>query len=251
MKRLMGRHSLWVLMVLLTAASCRRHDETNKILDGQAINTTFTAVPIQATQQMSVLVKDTLSAAIPVINRIGTSSTDFAPLTGPDGSLNYGLTLTNNRFGSATYVVQFKDSTNATIAFNSSTSTFKSLVLTGTGSSALFTSTISLVISIQTEGNVNTDKFLAGALNFIGSSNNITYTFPSPGIAVTFLGVTRGPMTASGTGPMSQLVTGTFTYSSTHILDGSINWEGNQGTIHLNDFAAGILNLNQIRHILQ
>jgi hypothetical protein len=242
-----------LLSVILALSSCHKDQEPNKIIDGVPLNTTEIVIPGQAGQQFYALVRDLSTFLVPILNRLQQTGLSFSELSGPDGQMRYTFTTTERHYNSANYSIQFRDSNNTAIdpiQNQNSTTTVKSIDITGTGSSSQFNFTIAATLTIETVGDLNSKKRITGSSSFNGSSYSMTFTIDSPGLTGTESGLTEGTFSSSGTGPNSQPTTLQLICSFEHTADGSISWEDRSGGFHIEPDASAFIVTNQERLFL-
>lgn len=239
---------------LCSFLSCKREREPNKIIDGLPINSTETVVPAQMAQQFFLLIRDGLNEIVPVFNRLGRVDPppDFSELT-PVGSNVYEFSVTEKHYGSVTFKINFKDTSGNSIdpiANNTSTMTVRSVHITASGTSSLFTYSQDLVLTLETAGLLSSDKRLTGNSTFTGATDAVTFTFVPPGSNSTFQGLTNGMVLGSGSGPSNQNISITLTFSSNHEADGQIAWLGREAAIHFLDNGVGYVATKESRTII-
>lgn len=239
---------------VLFFTACQRKDTPNKFIDTLPIDTTVTVVPGIAAKQMILLKNVGLTIAIPVMNRLGQAGSTFPELQGPDINTRYSFSYSDATLGTVTFTLQFRDTNDQVIdpiANVVSTNTLKGAVFAATGQSPGFSYTENLEIILETSGIADSDKSLTGTSHFVGAGYDITFTFPAPGVVASFNGLTKGRVTASGTGgPSSLPMTMNLTFSSDHQGNGDIAWDGLQGKIHTNDNGTGVIVTNQARYLI-
>jgi len=237
---------LMLSILFLPLAACKRDKEPNKIIDGLPINNTVTVVPAQMAQQIYLVTRDAMIEFIPVINRLdqGNSAPGFSELTGPDGQSRYTFSKVEKHYGSATFTIQFIDGSGNVIdpiSSLTSTTTLATARITTAGTSAQFTYTQNLVVTLQTPGILTSDKRLTGTTTFTGATDTLTMVYPAPGALCGFEGLVDGSSNGSGTGPLAQTITLTLNYSPDRNADGLLQWEGQNGGIHFIDTGSGFL----------
>lgn len=244
-----------IFLILVACAAlnaCEKKKEPNKILDGLPVNTEEVVPLGQATQEIHVMTQDALNTIVTAMNRLSQTSPSFSDLTNV-GFGQYQFTRSGSRYGSATFTITFKDGVGATIdpiANTASTSTFKSVDVTGTGSSSRFSYTIGTwTITLLTEGVPTSDKTLAGPTTFTSAAPSYTINYTYTSAEATFEGVTDGTLSATGTGP-SAPITLTVTYASDRVVNGTLTWEGQSGGIHLASNGTGFIVTDTSRLLL-
>ena len=245
--------ALVLSVILSNYTSCKKKEEPNKIIDGLPVNSSQKVVPAQAAQQLLLLKRDSLNIIVPVINKLGLANQSFTELSGPDSQSRYSFQITDNSYGTATFTLQFRNSSNAIIdpiKTQTSTTTLNSVVVTGTGNSSKFSYSENLTITLETVGKANSKKFLTGTSNFNGSGTSVTFTFPAPGAESSFQGLIGGGVTGSGTGAGGEATTLSLSFASNHEADGAIAWEGQQGGIHFAEDGKGYIVTNEARLLI-
>jgi len=238
------RNKIFILLAffLLAGLGCERKNESNKILHGLPVDTTQIVLPAQAIQQFMLLKRDSLGILVPILNRLAIADAGFPEVSGPDSNSRYTFRLSENRYGTADFTIQFLDAAHSVIdpiSFQTSTSTIKTAALTTTGSSSLFAYTEDLSLTLATTGDVNSEKRVTGNATFTGSGYTITFVFDPAGSVTKFGGILEGLVTATGTGPGSAPMTLSMRYSTDHSADGNLTWEGQSGGLHIMDDGSG------------
>lgn len=239
---------------LIVAGGCRRKNEPHKIIGGLPLNSTVDVTAARSIQQLMLLKRDGLSVIVPIINRLAVPDTTFPELTGPAGASgkDYSFTMSEERYRTASFLVKFFDNAASQIdpiAFRSSTTALKTVKINTTGSSDLFSYTESLTITLETAGDGTSGKRLTGTSVFNGSGYAVTFTFSPPGPASNQDGLIDGSFTGSGTGPTLGF-SSTLRYSTDHTADGTLQWEGQTGEIHLANNGRGVIVTDQERFLL-
>ncbi len=228
---------------------CHKDQEPNKIIYTLPINSTLTVIPAHAAQEFLLIQTAAAQTIVPIINRIGSTSTSYPELSGPDGSSRYTFTKTESHYGTATFLIQFRDSSNAVIdpiQTQSSTTTLKSVVVTVTGTSNRFSASANLIISLDTAGLAESTKRITGTAAFTGSTYSLNFTILASGITCSFDGLTAGSFEASGSGgPQNTNTAILLSLSSNKDANGSISWEGQSGGLHLESNGTGFVTTNQ------
>lgn len=249
MKITKNQSLILIILFFSLTIGCHKDTETNKILDTLPVNTSISVLPAKAHQESILIQKNMAQILVPVINRLGETGLTFPNLSGPDGSLRYSFTVSENHYGTATFLIQFRDNINSVIdpiTSLTSTTTLNNVLITFTGASDRFSYTGSWVLTLETSGTVTSTKRLTGTTTFTGSSYTINFSLPSPGITCTFEGLTRGTLSSTGTGgPSSTATSSLISFSTDHTSNGSLAWEGNSGGLHLNPNGTGFITTNQ------
>jgi hypothetical protein len=234
-----------LVLCAIAAVGCRRDREPNKILDGYITGTTEVIPPAQAAQQYTLLQRDMLRVVIPVIHKLERTDSSFGELTGPVGS-KYSFNTTEKHYGNAAFTIEFKDDFGATIdpiTTRTSTTTLKSVIVTGTAHSPAFdpiNETMTLVLA--SSGVASSTIRMTGNATFTGSSYSLTFTIDSAGNNAIFEGLTDGTVTASGTGGTPPATASlTFGYSTDRTANGQITWEGREGGLHIEPNGSGFV----------
>lgn len=242
------KFSLITSLIFLTLG-CHKGQESNKILYTLPVNSTASVIPAHAAQEFLLLKTVASQVIVPIINRIGQQNQIYPELTGPDGSSRYSFNRTENHYGTASFLIQFRDGTNAVIdpiQTQTSTTTLKSVVVTVTGTSSKFAYSESLSITLETAGAADSKKQISGTANFSGSTYNLNFTIVSPGITCSFDGLTAGIFEASGTGGPSNTTTSMqISLSSNKDANGSIAWEDQSGGFHMESNGTGFVTNGQ------
>lgn len=244
---LIGLFSIGVL-------GCKKDRVDNKIVDGLPIGPAQAILPAQAAQQMLLLKRGVAGVIIPVINKLGLANQTFTELSGPDAQSRYAFSLSNNRFGSASYSVQFRNASDVTIdpiSARTSTTTLASVVITGSGSSQQFTYSESLRVTLKTAGNTTSDKFLTGSSNFAGGTYNLTFTLPSPGPKISFEGLIDGYVAGAGSNAAGQAASLNLIFASDLTASGPLTWEGRQGGLYIRKNGEAFVTTEQSRIIVE
>ncbi len=232
-----------LLIAVVSLASCERKREPNKVLDGYVVGTQEVVIPAEAARQYFLLKRDMLGIVVPVINKFGRTNADFSELTGPVAS-KYSFTVHETHYGAVTYTLEFKDDTSATfdpVSMRSSSTTLKSVIITGTGGSAVFpTITENLTLVLESSGVVTSTLRLNGNSTLSGSGYALTFGLNPGGSRCVFEGLTDGSASASGTGgtpPATSAIN--LGFSTDRNANGSISWEGRDGGIHIENSGSG------------
>ena len=235
---------------LTCLSSCKRKKEPNKILDGFANDTTQTVIPAQAIQQFLLLKKDTLKVIVPVLNKLTAVNSHYDELSSTTPSV-YNFQLSNSHYGTATVGFRFWNESNVIIdpiQTQISSSSVRAIQLWLAGGSALFPSyDESFWLSLGTTGDPTSTKYLMGDSHFSGSNHTLTFSIAAPGSRAAFEGLIDSGFTASGTGIGGQTVTANMFYSADHNTNGTLNWEGRSGNIHMDDRGNGFIITDQTR----
>lgn len=244
-----------LLLAVAVLASCERKREPNKILDGFVVGASEVILPAEAARQFFLLQNDMLRVTVPVISKLALDNSDFRELSGPVAS-KYSFSVKEKHYGDATFTLEFRDSNNATfdpIAVRTSSITLQSVIVTGTGASALFpTINESMVIVLETSGTVTSNLRISGTATLSGSGYTLNFGFNPGGSRAIFEGVTDGAATATGTGGTPPATTTiNLGFSTDRNVNGSIAWEGRDGGIHLDNNGSGYVTTSAGRIFLQ
>jgi len=244
-----------LLIALVALAGCERKREPNKILDGYVVGSSEVIIPAEGARQFFLLKRDLLRVVVPVINKLSLATSDFSELSGPV-AMKYSFQVSEKHYGTATFTLEFKDDVNATfdpIAVRGSSTTIKSVVVTGVGASALFPSiSENLSLVLESSGVVTSTLRLNGTSVFSGSGYTLNFGFNPGGSKGVFEGITDGSASASGTGgtpPATASINLGFTTDRN--ANGSITWEGRDGGIHLDENGSGYVSTAAGRIFLQ
>ncbi len=243
---------LFAALLLASVSACRREKEPNKIVDSLSLDTTQAVIPANAAQQMLVLKRDSMNIIIPVIARLGIAGAQFSELT-RTGFGQYTFPGAERHYGNATFTLQFKNTAGAPIdpiQNQGSTTTLKSVSVTTQGSSSLFNPySENLVLTLDIAGDFGSVIRLTGTSSFTGGGYTVTLTFPG-GAVTTFQGLKSGSVTGSGTGPTGLSVALALSIRASQQLEGSINWEGQTGSLHMEDSGKGYVITGQSRFFI-
>ena len=236
-------------------AGCHRRNEPNKILDGQPVGSFELVIPAEAARQFYLLKRDMLRTVVPVINKFATTNPVYPELT-PVGGSKYSFTSAEKHYGSATFTLEFRSDTNATIdpvGVQGSSTSVKSVIVTGTAASSLFpTITENLTLVLDSSGVVTSTMRLSGTTSMTGSGYSLTFNFDPAGSKANFDGLTDNQVTASGSGgtpPATAALLLRFTTDRN--ANGSIAWEGRTGGIHIESDGSGYVSTLEKRILFQ
>jgi hypothetical protein len=242
----------WILIGLMAAVvglgACKHDKEPNKILNGSVVDVSQTVYPGLTVQEFVVLNQQIVAVIVPIFSRLGTTTELRFPELTPLGNSTYRFTVTQPSFGSAHADIQFKDPAGNVIdpiATTASTSTLASVTMAVTGASSLYSYTENLSMKLDTAGDTTSTKRMFGTGTFNGTNaaagySNLVFSFPSSGCESSFEGILAGTVNGAGTGP-SAPVTFRLTFGSAHAADGTLSWEGRNGTIHMNPNGVGFI----------
>ena len=240
-----------VVACVAIAAGCKHKNEPNKILDGLPANPTVEVVPAQAAQQWVLLKRDMVNTLVPAVNKFANPSLGWGELGSPDGSLRYTYRTTNSRYGSATFQIQFHDQNGTPIpAAVSSSTTLKSVSITANAQSSMFTFSETLNLDVRTFGSSDSIMLLTGNSTVNGSNYSLTFSLPGSGAKCVFQGLSGGLAFVSGNGngaPCNM----TLNFQPNLDTSGTINWEGQSGTLRININGSGFVATNQERFFLR
>jgi hypothetical protein len=244
----------FVLIAVLCGAGllgCRRDSPARKIIDGAPIGSTITVLPVNAVQGFHMLERNMLNILVAVTKRTGTISPTYPDVTGGPGT--YQFTTIDSHYGQATISFQYFDGPNGAgtpldpIAGQASTATVKSVNISVTSTGSPFNGTGNFVLTLETQGNVNSNLFLTGTFTMTSTTYTVICTLPSPGGLATFTGLAAGTVQFSGSGPGGS-IGGTTIINTSHEFNGNLLWDGNTGQIHLKENADALLILNNQRY---
>jgi hypothetical protein len=249
----MKRSHLILSLALVTATSigCKHDKEGVKVVDGLPVSANQTVIPANAVQHLMLLRKQSLRTIVQVLNKTTQSAPTYPELS---GGPTYNFTITDERLGTATYSITFRDGTNATIdpvGTQSSSSTVKSIVVTASGVSTLFpTYSESSTLTLDVQGDVNSPLRSLGDWDFqtAGATYDIDFTMNTPG-RVNVEGMRDGAIFGTGTGP-GGAISMTLSVSNDHSADGPISWEGQEGGLHISPDGDGFLTTRDSRILI-
>ena len=234
-----------VAPLLLTLTSCRKDHEPNKIIEGLPIDVTQTIIPGQAAQEFLLINQSMINIAIPTMNRVGRPDLPFSEVTGPDGQGRYTFTTIDTRFGAPIFFMTFHNTDGSLVDLTNplvSTNTVSFASVTGSGVSKLFSYSLNVDIVVATPGITTTDKTIRGNYHFDGAGYVLDFRFAGTGAPVTYLGMIGGQLYAAGTGgPQNAPAAISLNFDSSYDGNGSISWEGQQGTIHVGTEGKGYI----------
>lgn len=250
---------LLIAALVIGLVGCERRNEPNKLIDGIPVRIGATVVPAQAAQQYLFLQRDLLTVLIPVINKIVNADSQFPELTALGGGV-YRFQASDDHYGVATFTIAFQDANGAAIDpvdvdTRASSSTFKSVAISITGTSSLFAYSKSEALTLESAGVIDSARQLSGTASFVGVNDAAGYTLsfdlPAPGGTAIFEGLTAGRATATGSGgtPAAPAAMTMF-FAPDRAIDGTVSWEGNEGTFHLEADGPGYVVTSQNRILL-
>jgi hypothetical protein len=235
------KRALLVLVIAAGLGACRRDSDQNKLVDGVPINVTATVVPAQASQQYLFLKRDLLIFTIPVINKLINADSTFPELIDAGGG-NYQVHDTDIHYGDATFTIAFQDINGATIdpiAVRSSSNSLAAVTVNITGSSPLFTYTETGKVTLGLPGvlDATSIRYYTGTAAFtgVGQANGYTLNFNvSQQATAVFQGLTTGQVTVTGSGGTPTAPANVvFYFAQNRNIDGTLSWEGQSGTFHV------------------
>ena len=237
-------------ILLLGIVGCKKSEEPTKIIDALPLKTDEVIYPANAVQQMQLLRIQGLRIIVTGLNQLLLTPPAITQLQ--QACPNYTFSLNDSHFGSASYTVQFQDSSNSALCpVETSTSTLKFITISGSGNSSLFSYTDTSLLTLDTVGNINSPIHLTGNTSFTGTGAAAAYSIPftisSPGSRVNLEGLRDGTITVNGTGVGGSLLTMSLRPDSNHNLNGDLSWDGQQGQIHVNTSGTGFVVTNNAR----
>ncbi len=239
------------LLMLLTATTlgCRKDREPNKIIDGLPLKVTEVVLPAYALQQLTLFKRDNIRSIITTINKTSIANPDFSDLTNISSN-TYRFSLTEARYGTAQVTIRFYDGTGAgidPIITRSSTSTIKSVSINTSGTSGLFTYSESGSITLDTAGNINSTMRSTGTFTFTGSDHVLNFSIGNPA-RTTIDGFRDGFLSATGSRLSNgDPVTMAIGLNSDQSANGTLTWDGQQGSIHIGTNGTGFIITSQAR----
>ena len=198
-----------------------------------------------------------MTVLIPVINKFAFADSTYPELIDAGGG-NYTFWAAEQHYGRADFTISFRDGASAPtdpILVNASSATFKSAVISITGSSALFTFTQNATLTLETEGKVDSRKLLLGSAIFTGigaaAGESLTFTVVGPGATAIFQGLSDGRVSATGSGgtPAAPIAID-FSFTTNRNINGTLAWEGQEGTFHIDETGTGYIVTSQERILL-
>ncbi len=239
-----GWVAIGILFMLCGLSSCQREDVHQKFIEGVPVNPQGTVISARGVQQYFLLMRDSLSRMVQLMNRLTLTGTSFTDLTGPDGNQAYSFPINETRYGSATVTLKFLDTNGAVIDPISnpvSTSSVKSVSFTMTGNSDLFAFLANDgLLTLDSAGILSPNKLASGSLSLTGQGYTMTFTMPATGVQANYQGPFEGAVTGMGTGP-TEAFTANLQFSADHNLDGTLAWEGKTGGIRFSNNGTGYL----------
>jgi hypothetical protein len=251
----MKKLTLLLALAGFALAGCKHDREPNKIVDGLPFKVEETVMPAYAVQHLILLTKDSLRSAVTVLNKTSILNANYSDVTNISSN-TYQFSLSNVRYGTAVFTIQFFDEAGAgldPILNQVSSATIKSMALNVTsGSSSLFTYTATSLLTLDIAGDVSSTLRSTGTYTFTGqgaaTGYSVAFVQPAPGSRTAFEGFKDGAFTATGNGPAGiGTVSMNLAVSSNHGLGGSLTWEGQSGGIQLENNGTGFVITSQAR----
>ena len=242
-------------MTGLVLAGCHRRNEPNKILDGSPVGSFELIIPAEGARQFYLLKRDALHVVVPVISKLALTNSSYPELSGPVAS-KYSFNTAEKHYGTATFTIEFRSDVNATIdpiAVQGSSSSLKTILITGTAASSMFpTITENLALVLDSSGTVTSTLHLSGSTAMTGSGYSLTFNFDPAGSKANFDGLSDNQVTASGTGGTPPAPAAlVLRYTTDRNANGSIAWEGRTGGIHIETDGSGYVSTLEKRILFQ
>jgi hypothetical protein len=232
---------------------CRRDSPARKILDGAPAGSTITVLPIDAIQGLHQMENYMLSILVAITKRTSTFAPAYPEVT---GGPTYQFNSAGSHYGFATYSFTYYDGPGGTgsvidpLALQSSTATIASAKIDVTSSGIPFNGSGTFFLDLAVKGDVNSNMVLTGAYTMTATTYTVTMTLAAPGGNATFTGLSSGIFQLSGSGPGGP-ISGSFSVNTSHEYNGTLNWDGNNGEIHLKENAQALLLLNNERYFFE